>query len=133
MNRTPISTLPAKPRVRRTRRPAPASSTPPAALTLVSAAYDPGAAVDLTFDRAIDIAGMDPASFVVSDGDYGFQYAGTEESELLSPTTLRVVLVGIGEWSEPGVTMTASSANGIVAEGDGGTWAGVSGLALPFP
>jgi hypothetical protein len=99
----------------------------------VSAAYDPGAAVDLTFDRAIDIAGMDPASVVVSDGEYGFQYAGTEESELLSPTTLRVVLVGVGEWSEPGITMTASAANGIVAEGDGAAWAGATELGLPYP
>jgi hypothetical protein len=121
------------PYIARMRRVASSEAPPVVPLMLDSAAYDPGAAVDLTFNRAIDIAGMDPASIVVSDGDYGFQYVGTADSALLSPTTVRVVLLGIGDWTEPGITMTASSANGIVADGDGAAWAGVTDLALPWP
>jgi hypothetical protein len=124
--------LPARQRVHRKRRTA-TTVLPAAPLVLVSAAYDPGAAADLTFDRAIDVAALDPASFVVSDGDYGFQYVGTGESGLLSPTTVRIVLVGIGEWSEPGITLSAGAANGIVAADDDAPWAGVTGLELPFP
>ena len=30
-------------------------------------------------------------------------------------------------------TLTATAGNGIVAVNDGGHWAGVSGLVLPFP
>jgi hypothetical protein len=132
MARNPISTLPATPRVRRTRRHAPASATPPAGLTLVSATYDPGAAVDLVFDRAVDIAGFDAGSVAVFDGDAEFEYVG-DGAEVLSPTAVRVILVGFAEWTEPGVTMTVSEENGIAPEGGGASWVGVTDLALPFP
>jgi hypothetical protein len=35
--------------------------------------------------------------------------------------------------SGPGTELTATSATGIVAVDDGGTWAGVSDLSMPFP
>ena len=102
-------------------------------LTLVAASYEPGAYVELTFDRAIDIAGLEASAVVVSDGDVmGFVYAGTAESFLMGPTVLRVMLVGIEEGAEPGITMTAGAASGIVASGDGAAWAGVMDLELPF-
>jgi hypothetical protein len=40
---------------------------------------------------------------------------------------------GYEELPFPNTTMTVSAANGIVAAGDGASWAGVSELALPFP
>ena len=115
-------------------RRAPRVAPPPAApLVLVSARYEEAAAVDLTFDRAIDVAGIDPAALLVWDGGYGFEYQGTDAAELLSPTTVRVILIGIAEWTGEGVTMSVAADNGIVAADDGGAWAGVTDLALPFP
>ena len=112
----------------------PLASTPPfGPLVLVAAAYEPGAYVELTFDRAIDIAALDAAAIVVSDGDVtGFVYAGTAESFLMGPTVLRVMLAGIEEGAAPGITMTVGAGNGIIASGDGAAWAGVTDLELPF-
>jgi hypothetical protein len=106
---------------------------PAAPLVLVSATYDRPASVDLTFDRAIDVSGIDPAALLVWDGEFGFEYQGDGEVELLSPTTVRVLLNGIAEWTGEGVTMSVGADNGIVASDDGGMWAGVTDLALPFP
>ena len=64
--------IPAPPLYPRKRKPRPkAQPTPPAppvALVLVSAVYEGGAAVTLTFDRPIDIAGLDGSSVIVDDG-----------------------------------------------------------------
>jgi hypothetical protein len=45
---------------------------------------------------------------------------------------VELVLVGVEELPFTGVHMTATSANGIVAAGDGVAWAGVAELELPF-
>ena len=87
-------------------------------LTLVAASYEPGAYVELTFDRAIDIAGIVPSTVLLSDGDVmGFFYEGSDEAFLMGPTVLR---------------MTVGAGNGVVASGDGAAWAGVMDLELPF-
>ena len=39
----------------------------------------------------------------------------------------------VQDWSSGDISLTASAGTGIVAENDGGTWAGVTDLALPFP
>jgi hypothetical protein len=39
----------------------------------------------------------------------------------------------IGSASESGEHLFASATSGIVAVNDGGTWAGVTDLALPYP
>ena len=123
---------PAPPRVHRKRKQR-ATSSPVSALVLIAAAYEPGAYVELTFDRAIDIAGFVPSTVLVSDGDVmGFFYQGSDESFLMGPTTLRVMLVGIEEGAPSGVTMTAGASNGIVASDDAAAWAGASDVTLPF-
>jgi hypothetical protein len=129
------------PKSRRHRRPlrrkTPAGPpAPPAALTLVLATYDPASAVELTFDRPIDVAAMDVTTVLVNDGDImDCKYAGWPDPPpaLTGPATVRVTLNGVADDGDPGVHLTVGAGNGIVATGDGGTWAGVDGLALPFP
>jgi hypothetical protein len=103
-------------------------------LTLVSAAYEPGTLIELSFDRAIDIAGLDGSVIVIDDGSIsGFRYAATLVATLIGPAVVRIELDGIEEFAGPDVRMTAGAANGIVAVGDGAAWAGVSNVVLPFP
>ena len=104
-------------------------------LTLVSAAYDnDSVTLTLTFDRAIDIAGLVGGDVIVNDADItGNLYEATGPATLTSPTTVRIELNGVGEATGTGVRLSAGSANGIVAEDDGGTWAGVADVELPFP
>jgi hypothetical protein len=100
----------------------------------VSAAYEEGDenAVVLTFDRAIDIAGLDGAQITVNDGVYvGSVFAATGAATMLTPASVRIVMNPIGEAEIGVVTLTASVANGIVAL-DGGTWAGAVDQVLPF-
>ena len=124
---------------RRKRRGRPRASTPPAppppaALVLVSAIYDAGAAVTLTFDRAIDIAGLDGSVIIVEDGVHSqFRYNGTVGATLLSPATVQIELAGVEEWTGPDIRLDAGAANGIVAVDGGGTWGGATDLELPFP
>ena len=116
------------------RPPAAAPPVPPVALVLVSAIYDAGAAVTLTFDRAIDIAGLDGSVIIVEDGVHSqFRYAGTWGATLLSPVTVQIELAGVEEFVGPDIRLDAGITNGIVAVDDGGTWAGASDLELPFP
>ncbi len=51
---------------------------------------------------------------------------------ILNPTTIIVSLEETGPAPLPSVTLSATALTRIVAVDDGGTWAGVSGLALPF-
>jgi hypothetical protein len=124
------------PRRKRRRGRARASSppTPPVALNLVSATYEEVVSVSLTFDRPIDIAGLDGAQITVDDGAVaGILYAATGVATLTDPQTVRIELVEVGVSGDPGTRLNASAASGIVAVGDGGTWAGVSDVELPFP
>jgi hypothetical protein len=108
-------------------------ATPLAALALVSAAYTPGENVELTFSRAVDIGAIDVGAFAVNDGaEMGFHYVGASAS-LTGPSVVQVILTGTTESSDPVTTLTATAANGIVADGDGAAWAGATDLALPFP
>ena len=118
----------------KTRRVPPAPPAPPVELVLVSAIYDAGAAVTLTFDRAIDIAELDGAVVVVEDGVHSqFRYAGTAGATLLSPETVQIELAGVEEFVGPDIRLNVGITNGIVAVDDGGTWLGASDLELPFP
>ncbi|MGB7159891.1 MAG: hypothetical protein WBD40_17625 [Tepidisphaeraceae bacterium] len=112
-----------------------ATQAPPAALTLVAAAYDKDAScVDLAFDRPIDIGAMDVTQIVVDDDTFrGLRLVGFASPVLLNPTTVRVPLNEVGGATQPDVHLTAGAANGIVAAGDGAAWAGVNTLLLPFP
>jgi hypothetical protein len=105
---------------------------PPVALTLVAATYSTGAWVRLTFDRAVDIAAIDVAAITVNDDPSDEAYIGTGVATLFTPETVQVPLVISHGASGPGTQLTATADTGIVAGDDGGTWAGVSELGLPF-
>ena len=135
--------LPLVERARRSRRKRPGRvATPPpsppgpAALVLVSATYshlEPAYLV-LSFDRAIDIAGLDGSAIGVDDGTITSElYDGTGGASLLNATTVKIFLTDLG--FTPGVVtvLNASATNGIVAVDDGGAWDGASGLTLPYP
>ena len=131
----PATIIPAKRRVGRKRRRPPAAPTPPAALVLVSAAYDhAGPNVTLTFDRQIDVAGIDVTAVTVNDDDVaGIELRGAGAVTLTGPAAVRIPLADVGIAQQPGTFLTATAATGIVAADDGGTWAGATGLALPYP
>ena len=108
---------------------------PPLALTLVSATYDiETESVILSFDRAVDVADFDPAAITVQDGEFAAGlFVGSGPAEVVNPTTIQVFLEQIGSPTVNDVELSATAASGIVAVDDGGTWAGVTALVLPFP
>jgi hypothetical protein len=112
-----------------------AADAPPAALTLVSATYDiETESVILAFDRAVDAAAYDPAAITVQDGVYaGGLFVGSGPATVINPTTIQVFLEQIGSPTVSDVELSATAATGIVATDDGGTWAGVTNVVLPFP
>jgi hypothetical protein len=59
--------------------------------------------------------------------------AATGEGTVVSPVLVRITMVSAGAMSGSGTKLTATAGSGIVAVDDGGTWDGVTGLALPFP
>lgn len=129
--------VPAKRRVRRRRRARAAAATP--GFALVSAAYEPGVALTLTFGRAVDpacVAGLDVMSVVVTDGVAGQIYTGSTapgSATLVGPAVLRLGLMAVAPCPAGGVTLSAPATTGIVALEGGEAWAGVSELPLPYP
>jgi hypothetical protein len=126
--------LPAKPRVPRKRRPVSSSAAPVGPLMLVSATYDAGELrLTLTFGRAVDLAGADVSQISVSDGaESGYVWFG--DSVVSQPTPASVVLALTEGSAATGPTvLNATEDAGIVAEGDGAHWAGVTELGLPYP
>ncbi len=104
---------------------------------LVQAIYpveDVIGAIDLVFDRAINIDALDGTQIIVKDGVFLEATCDcTGPAELVDPQTVRLFLVGIGDYFEPNQLLDATGASGIVASDDGGMWAGVTELSLPFP
>src|SRR3954453_8626756 len=93
--------VPPQPFIRRRKRvrfgPPPA---PPTALTLVAAEYnhDDSPVLVLTFDRAIDIAGLDGSQMIVDDGfDLGLKFVATGPATLDGPAILRIGLTDDGD------------------------------------
>jgi hypothetical protein len=131
--------LPAPPLYPRKRTPRPRGNQPPAppapvALTLVAATYESGTAVVLTFDRAVDVAAFVGAAITFDDAlDTGLVYDGQGGATLVDPLTVRVLLQSVGGSSGSVDVLNATASSGIVAVDDGGTWAGVIDLELPFP
>jgi hypothetical protein len=108
---------------------------PPVALTLVAATYtDSPASLTLTFDQAIDIAGLVGSQISVEDQTFnGTSYQGTGGAALLNPTTVEITLTPVGPASGSDVLLTASGGTGIAAVDNEETWAGVTNQGLPFP
>jgi hypothetical protein len=101
----------------------------------VSATYDVSTpSVRLTFDRAINIGGFNGTTLVVDDAaDSGNQYQGTGGAFFAGANGVEIFLVDLSPATGAGTTVTVTAGNGIVAVDDGGTWAGVTELPLPFP
>jgi hypothetical protein len=122
-----ITFQPRKPNRYRPRTPAPAS------LLLIAATYQSGVSVRLTFDRAVNIGAINVAAFYVNDDDSDEAYTGTGAATLLGPQQVQVPLAILHGSTGPGTELTVSAASGIVAADDGGNWAGVDVLPLPYP
>jgi hypothetical protein len=105
-----------------------------AALVLTAATFDAtGPNVLMTFDRAVDATGMDVGQVRLFDGETTFRnYVGQGVMTQASPESVRVSLTELGATGAGNVSLTVLDENGIVAVDDGGTWEGVSGLALPY-
>jgi hypothetical protein len=116
---------------------APTPTPPPAPLVLAAAelTVDPenNAFVRLSFDRAIDVAGLDPSQITVDDEPgAGWAYAGTGVSSIPDPQSV-IVALAITVPASGDTRLNATNATGIVAVDDGGTWAGATDLPLPYP
>jgi hypothetical protein len=107
---------------------------PPQTLVLVSASYDENEPVlFLTFDRAVDASAFVAGQVIVNDGSFDSGvYGGVGPAGILSPTQISVVLELLSGTPPGPVTMTATALTGLAAVDDGGTWAGVSDVGLPF-
>ncbi len=119
---------------RRVRKTTPPLVSPPQTLVLVSASYDENVPVlFLTFDRPVDVSAFVPGQVIVNDGTINSGvYGGVGPASVLSPTQISVALEFLASAPLAPVTMTASALTGITAVDDGGTWAGVNDLGLPF-
>jgi len=117
----------------------------------VSLAYDQGTTyrqfsdgvlyrADLPFGQALAtrdgmlMKAYDPAAITVQDGEFAVGlFVGSGPATVVNPTTIQVFLEQIGSPTVPDVELSATAGTGIVAADDGGTWAGVTALVLPFP
>jgi hypothetical protein len=130
-----IKALPLKYRPRRNPNRRRRNTTPPAALTLVSATYAEASSNTLAFDRAIDITAASGAAIIVDDGSFtGSRWIGVESPPtLVNATTVQFEVSEEGPAQSAETVLTATSANGIVATDDGGTWPGATDVELPYP
>src|SRR5258706_8256050 len=109
------------------------TSTPPAALVLVAASYLDSDWVQLTFDRAVNAAALVAGAVSVNDGTIsGNVYVGGGAATMITPETVQIGLAYVGPSAIGETLLTAGAGTGIVAVDDGGTWAGVMDLSLPF-
>ena len=99
---------------------------------LVAATFD-GTALTLTFDQAIDVSAFAPGSVFVYDGPGSVEWGGTAVFEQPGPDSLAVTMSEDGEFVGADVSLTVTGGAVIVADDDDEPWAGVTGLALPFP
>ena len=100
---------------------------------LVAGVFDAGAtSLTLTFDRAIDIAGMVPYQITVLDGPGGLEWGATPSVTQIGPATVEIMMIELYAFESVGVVMNATNETGIVAAVGGASWAGCAGLALPF-
>jgi hypothetical protein len=108
------------------------ASPPPVALVLLAAVYEGGGALELTFDRAIDVSGIVLGVILVDDGILQSQYVASAVIDQPSPASVMLELAGVQDYEGPDVRLNVAGGNGIVAVDDGGAWGGVTDLAIPF-
>ena len=114
-------------------RPRRAKIRPSTLLRLVAADYLSANWVRLTFDRAVDAAALVANQITFVDQPAGGIYQGTGAATMVGPQTVQVALTPIGMTGGSERLLTATAGTGIVAEGGGAAWAGVTDLPLPFP
>jgi hypothetical protein len=115
-------------------RDVPGTPTPPAPLVFVSGIVDPGSyGVYLSFDRAIDIDGVDVSQFTLKYAADGVTLVGAGAASYNSPVGIHVPMIVAGGYGGSEDLVSVTAANGIVAADDGGAWAGCSDVELPYP
>jgi hypothetical protein len=132
---TPPSILTPKRRVRRKRRGTPIAP-PVVGPVLVQAIYPVEGvvgAIDLVFDRAISIEGLDGTQIIVKDGLISGMINNVAFGELRDAQTVRLFLQGLEDYSLPNQLLDATGDNGIASVDTGDAWAGASELGLPWP
>jgi hypothetical protein len=107
----------------------------PAPLVLTEASFDEGVPrLFLFFDRAIDITSVVGEEFFVHAGSLtGSWYQGTGSGNTNGPTGIAIDMVEQGPSGSSDVLLSVLDTNGIIAVDDGGGYAGVADLVLPFP
>ena len=104
----------------------------PTALTLVAASYNEASWVRVSFDRAISIGAINPSQITVRDGSMDGQIFVGVSATLISPVMVEIALAAVEPFSDEYVALYATATTGILAVNNGGTWAGVNELVLPF-
>ena len=100
----------------------------------MAAEYEEATWVQLTFDRAIDIGALVGSTIVVNDGAMsGARWEATGNATLMGPAIVRIEVADFASATGPATVLDAGAGNGIVAVDDGGAWAGVTELELPWP
>ena len=69
----------------------------------------------------------------MKDGNLGSIFGPYPPVFVQDQTTLVMSVTDIEPFTDPVVLLNVAANNGIVAVDDGGTWAGVSDLPVPFP
>ncbi len=111
-----------------------ATPTPPqVALMLVAAEYEDSAWVRLTFDRPINIGSLNGSAITVDDGAISGTLWQGLSGMLTGPATVQIELEPYDPSGSADTLLNAGANTGIVADDDGGTWAGATNLLLPFP
>jgi hypothetical protein len=106
---------------------------PPVPLTLVAASYDAGAQeLHMTFDHAVDSESVVAVwLFRVSDPTSAMNWSGVSAA-FPSPIEVVITMSAADAYFGSDQLLNVPMDNGVVAEDDGGTWAGCSDRTLPF-
>src|SRR3954470_7688830 len=95
----PPGVVPAKRRVRRKPRQTRSGAAPATGPVLVAAGYDNvTGTLELTFDRAIDLSGIETASIVVLDGTVPIELGGTADITPIGANGFSIVMIENGEY-----------------------------------
>jgi hypothetical protein len=103
-------------------------------LMLQEGTYFPDTGIlQLFFHRAVDLSGFNGAAFLFKDGVTHFlTYTANGSTVEPDGNGFNVGLTAGGAYTGGDTLLTVSALSGIKAVDDGGTWAGVVDLELPF-
>ena len=101
--------------------------------TLTAASYVTATRIELTFDRAVDVAGLIPDAFIVFDGPSSIEYHGTGTPTQPTPMQLHLDLTALGPTGGGLVMLTVYDGSGVSAVDGGAPLVGFAALELPYP